>query len=68
MCQADRQTFAYLPNFTKACSPRPAVYAASRQLNGAITANMDVRRYELATPAAASRLARATARSLMARY
>ena len=32
------------------------MYAAWRQLNGAIKANMDLRRYELATVAAARRL------------
>ena len=34
----------------------PSVYAAWRQLNGAIKAGMDLRRYELATVAAARRL------------
>jgi uncharacterized peroxidase-related enzyme len=56
MYEVDRQTFAELPNFTKAFSLRPEVYAAWRQLNGAIKANMDLRRYELATLAAARRL------------
>ncbi len=56
MHEADRQAFGYLPNFTEAFSPRPGVYAAWRQLNGAIKANMDLRRYELATIAAARRL------------
>ena len=37
-------------------SPRPDVYAAWGQLLGAIKANMDLRRYELATLAAARRL------------
>jgi uncharacterized peroxidase-related enzyme len=45
-----------LPNFTKAFSLRPDVYTAWRQLNGTIKANMDQRRYELATLAAARRL------------
>jgi uncharacterized peroxidase-related enzyme len=35
---------------------RPEVYAAWRQLNGAIKAGMDLRGYELATLAAAQRL------------
>jgi uncharacterized peroxidase-related enzyme len=35
---------------------RPEVFAAWQQLNGAIKANMDVRRYELATLAATRRL------------
>jgi uncharacterized peroxidase-related enzyme len=56
MYAVDRQTFGRLPNFTQAFSSRPAVYAAWRQLNGAIKANMDLRRYELATVAAARRL------------
>jgi uncharacterized peroxidase-related enzyme len=45
-----------LPNFTRAFSHRPDVYAAWRQLNGAVKATMDLRRYELATLAAARRL------------
>jgi uncharacterized peroxidase-related enzyme len=52
----DQQTFGYLPNFTRAFSSRPAVYAAWRQLNGAIKSGMDLRRYELATVAAARRV------------
>jgi uncharacterized peroxidase-related enzyme len=53
---ADRATFGHLPNFTRSFSLRPAVYSAWRQLNGAIKADMDLRRYELATVAAARRL------------
>jgi uncharacterized peroxidase-related enzyme len=53
MYEADLETFAFLPNFTRAFSMRPEVYAAWRQLNGAIKANMELRRYELATVAAA---------------
>jgi uncharacterized peroxidase-related enzyme len=45
----------YLPNYVRAFSARPAVYRAWAQLNGAIRAH-DVRRYELATLAAARRL------------
>jgi uncharacterized peroxidase-related enzyme len=56
MYEADVEAFGALPNFTKAFSLRPEVYAAWRQLNGAIKANMDLRRYELATLAAARRL------------
>jgi uncharacterized peroxidase-related enzyme len=52
----DREAFGYLPNFTRGFSLRPAVYAAWRQLNGAIKSEMDLRRYELATVAAARRL------------
>jgi|tagenome__1003787_1003787.scaffolds.fasta_scaffold20757268_2 uncharacterized peroxidase-related enzyme len=53
---ADRHTFGDLPNFTRAFGARPAVYAAWRALNGAIKREMDERRYELATLAAARRL------------
>jgi uncharacterized peroxidase-related enzyme len=56
MYETDRQVFGHLPNLTRGFSLRPDVYAAWRQLNGAIKANMDLRRYELATVAAASRL------------
>jgi uncharacterized peroxidase-related enzyme len=56
MYEVDRELFGDLPNFTKALSLRPDVYASWRQLNGAIKANMDLRRYELATVAAARRL------------
>jgi uncharacterized peroxidase-related enzyme len=56
MYEVDRQAFGFLPNLTKGFSLRPDVYAAWRQLNGAIKANMDLRRYELATVAAAKRL------------
>src|SRR5690242_4147712 len=56
MYETDRQAQGHLPNFTQAFSLRPDVYAAWRALNGAIKANMDLRRYELATLAAATRL------------
>ena len=56
MYQRDREAYGELPNFTRAFSPRPAVYAAWRQLNEAIKANMELRRYELATLAAARRI------------
>jgi uncharacterized peroxidase-related enzyme len=56
MYETDREVFGYLPNLTRGFSLRPEVYAAWRQLNGAVKANMDLRRYELATIAAASRL------------
>jgi uncharacterized peroxidase-related enzyme len=54
--EADHATFGYLPNFTTAFSLSPDVYAAWRQLNGAIKGGMDLRRYQLATVAAARRL------------
>jgi uncharacterized peroxidase-related enzyme len=56
MYATDAEAFGHLPNFTLAFSHRPAVYAAWRQLNGAIKNEMDPRRYELATIAAARRL------------
>jgi uncharacterized peroxidase-related enzyme len=56
MYATDREVFGSLPNFTRGFSLRPEVYAAWRQLNGAIKAGMDLRRYELATLAAARRL------------
>jgi len=43
-------------NFERAFAERPEVYAAWVQLNGAVKAGMDLRRYELATLAAAQRL------------
>jgi uncharacterized peroxidase-related enzyme len=54
--ETDRAAFGHVPNFTQAFSHRPDVYAAWRQLNGAIKAGMDLRRYELATIAAARHL------------
>jgi len=56
MYTTDEEAFGYLPNFTRAFSMRPTVYAAWRELNGAIKSSMDPRRYELATVAAARRL------------
>jgi alkylhydroperoxidase family enzyme len=43
-------------NYDRLFEPRPDVYAAWAQLNGSIKAGMDLRRYELATFAAAQRL------------
>src|SRR5262245_34920959 len=54
--EADTELRGYLPNYTQAFSLRPDVYAAWRQLLGSIRATMDLRRYELATIAAARRL------------
>jgi uncharacterized peroxidase-related enzyme len=50
-----REQFGYLPNLVRAFSLRPEVYRGWLQLNGAIKAH-DLRRYELATLAAARRL------------
>jgi len=43
-------------NYERAFAERPEVYAAWVELNGAVKAGMDLRRYELATLAAARRL------------
>ncbi len=43
-------------NYERAFAERPGVFAAWQQLNASIKANMDLRRYELATLAAARRL------------
>jgi uncharacterized peroxidase-related enzyme len=50
-----REQFGYLPNLVRPFSLRPEVYRAWLQLNGAVKAH-DLRRYELATLAAARRL------------
>jgi len=54
--EADRATFGDVANMTRAFSLQPEVYEAWKQLNGAVKAGMDLRRYELATLAAARRL------------
>ena len=54
--ESDRGIHGHVPNFAQAFSLQPEVYAAWRELNGAIKAGMDLRRYELATVAAARRL------------
>jgi uncharacterized peroxidase-related enzyme len=56
LVDADRALRGYVPNYTRALARRPDVYRAWRALIGAITGNMDERRYELATLAAARRL------------
>ena len=56
MYEVDRSALGYVPNYTKIFSPRPEVYAAWKQLNGAIKSGMDLRRYEVATVAAARQL------------
>jgi hypothetical protein len=53
---ADLKNLGYVANYTRALSLRPEVLAAYRNLSTAIRANMDLRRYELVTIAAASRL------------
>jgi uncharacterized peroxidase-related enzyme len=53
---ADREALGYVRNLTAAFSIAPEVLAAWQQLNGAIKARMDARRYELATLAAARQI------------
>lgn len=54
--EADRATHGYVPNYTRVFAHRPAVYDAWAQLNGAVKAGMDLRRYELATLGATRQL------------
>jgi uncharacterized peroxidase-related enzyme len=56
MYEFDRRRFGHVPNFTRAFSTRPAAYAAWLKLMAAIKKEMDLRRFELATVAAARRL------------
>jgi uncharacterized peroxidase-related enzyme len=53
---ADRGRLGFVANHSRVFANRPEIYAAWMQLNGAIKKNMDLRRYELATLAAARRL------------
>jgi uncharacterized peroxidase-related enzyme len=53
---ADRAALGHVPNYAKAFSLRPGVYAAWRRLSAEIRSAMDPRRYELATVAAACRI------------
>jgi uncharacterized peroxidase-related enzyme len=48
-----RAAWGYLPNFAVAFATRPDVAEAWNKLNGAVRGNMDRRRFELATIAAA---------------
>jgi alkylhydroperoxidase family enzyme len=52
----DREALGYTPNFARLFARRPVAYAAWKQLNGSIKETMDLRRYELATVAAAGEL------------
>jgi len=56
LLDADRAASGFVHNYTRLFAHRPAVYAAWAQLNGSIKAGMDLRRYELATVAAARQL------------
>jgi len=51
-----REVYGYVPNFVQLFSQRPEVFAAWRALLGAIRADLDDRRYELATVAAAKQV------------
>ena len=52
----DRATFGFVPNHTRTFALRPEVYRAWHHLNATIKSSMDLRRYELATVAAAPAL------------
>jgi uncharacterized peroxidase-related enzyme len=54
--EADRDARGRVPNYTRAFSLHPDLYEAWKGLNGAVKGEMDLRRYELATLAAARRL------------
>jgi uncharacterized peroxidase-related enzyme len=54
--EQNRAPAGHVPNFVNTFAARPDVYEAWKQLNGAIKASMDLRRYELATLAAATAL------------
>ena len=56
LLEADIELRGYLPNYARAFAHRPGVYRAWRALSAAVSGNMDTRRYELATLAAARRL------------
>jgi uncharacterized peroxidase-related enzyme len=49
-------SWGFLPNYARALALRPEVYEAWRSLIGAVRRDMDPRRYELATVAAATTL------------
>ena len=51
-----REVYGYVPNFVQLFSQRPEVFAAWRALLAAIRADLDDRRYELATVAAAKQV------------
>jgi uncharacterized peroxidase-related enzyme len=56
MYDGARKSFGFLPNLAGVFSHRPAVMAAWDALIASIRGNMDLRRYELVTMAAASEL------------
>lgn len=54
--ERDMERMGYVPNYTRIFSLHPDAYMAWRGLVGAISRQMDARRYELATVGAAARL------------
>jgi uncharacterized peroxidase-related enzyme len=56
MYEKAQSTLGYVPNYAKAFSPRPQVMAAWSGLLAEIRGNLDARRYELVTLAAARAL------------
>lgn len=54
--EADLAANGFIPNYARTFSLRPEVYQAWRTLIGSIRGNMDLRRYELVTIAAAAKL------------
>ena len=54
--ESNRDKAGYVPNFVGTFAARPAVFEAWKQLNVAIKSSMDLRRYEVATLAAATAL------------
>ncbi len=56
MYAEDRAAQGYVANYTRTFTPRPTVYRAWQQLAGAVRASMTLRRYEIATVAAARAL------------
>jgi uncharacterized peroxidase-related enzyme len=56
MYRSEKERFGFVPNLVKAFSARPEAYRAWTQLNATIKEGMELRRYELATIAAATTL------------
>ena len=56
LLDSDRDAAGDVPNFTRLFAHRPEVYEAWRTLKSAVADRMDLRRYELATLAAACEL------------
>lgn len=56
MYDKNLETYGYIPNYAKVFSHRPQVMQAWANLIGSIRSNMDTRRYELVTLAAAHAL------------